>query len=71
MAELGSLGDIALMKRKTVRRMALGVGLALLVVAITLRFMGVARPILMLLHLVSLGACGFALLAREKPEPKA
>jgi hypothetical protein len=55
------------MKWNTSRRIALGIGLGVLAFALGLRFMGVARPILTVLHLVSLAGCGFALLVRDKP----
>ena len=59
------------MKWSTTRKVAVGIGLGILAVAICLRLMGVARPILMLLHLLSLAACCFALFARGTPGPQA
>ena len=58
------------MKWNTARKVALGIGLGILALAICLRMMGVARPILMGLHLLSLVSCGVALLARGKSDPK-
>jgi hypothetical protein len=49
----------------TPRNIALGIGIALLIVALVMRAMGVARPILMALHAVSLAACGIGLLIRD------
>jgi hypothetical protein len=57
------------MKWNTTQKVALAISLGIFAVAITLRFMGAARPILMLLHLTAAAACGFALLARRKPGP--
>jgi hypothetical protein len=54
------------MKWNTSSKVALGVGLGILVVAIVLRFMDVARPILMLLHLVSLAVLVLAYVLRGK-----
>jgi hypothetical protein len=51
------------MKWNTTRKLALGIAVGILAVAICLRLMGVARPILMFLHLLSLGACCFAIVA--------
>lgn len=58
------------MKFDTPRKRALAVGLGILTLAIGLRFAGVARPILTLLHLLSLAACGAAIVVRGTPTPK-
>ncbi len=55
------------MKWNTTQKVAFGIGFGILALAISLRFMGIARPVLMGLHLLSLAAFAFALLARGKP----
>ena len=48
----------------TSHKIALGIGFGLIGVALACRVLGVARPILMALHLLSLAICSWPLLDR-------
>ena len=54
---------------KQPNRVALMIGIAIFVIALVLRLMGFPRPILMLLHLLSLEALIVAIVVGKRPRP--